>query len=461
MRHNQKLLKPLYIALLTAMGSAHAGGLGVTVQSANGGGNAATGHALAEDASAMFYNPALMMSMDGSQLNAGFSVLSTEANLTNTGSTLPTAVGNFPVRGNNKSDPGGTSVTPSFFYRGAEIKNNVVYGVGVNVPFGNATEYDNDSFVRYEALESSLKTLNINPAIAWRVNEQFDIGAGMNVQLGEALLSRSVDSFLVCQRFIAAGAASAAGCNALGLSSPSNVATDSEISIEADGVGYGFNIGAAYRPSDRTTVSLGLRSSVDLDLEGEADFSYSDNLAAIGEANLAAVGLGDQDAETKLEMPASASLAIAHQLNEKLALHGDVTWTDWSSIPEIRITFPDSGLEDSVTDLQWENTVRVGAGLTYQLNERLKLRAGIAHDPTPTPGPENRTPRSPSSDNMWYSAGMSYTWNDKFSFDAGVSYIKSADDRVNYTTPGSADYLTRADVDSNVFLVTGALNYRF
>lgn len=462
MGDNRRFIKPLCAAILLATGSVQAGGFGVTTQSATGGGNASTGHAMAEDASAMWYNPALLHSMQGRQVNVGASLLNTDITLENAGSTIPTAAAGFPVIGENTAEPGGLSVTPGIFYRGGDLSDKLVYGLGISVPYGFSTEYEDDSFARYEATESSLKTLNINPAIAWKVNEQFDIGAGLNLQVGQAVLARSVDAFLVCQRFASLGAITPATCGALGLTSPSNAATDSSVSIEATAIGYGANIGAAYHPSDKTTLSLGLRSSVEFDFEGDADFTHGAGLSALGDAALTAGGLADQDAETKLKMPASASFAAAHQVSDKLTVHGDVTWTQWSSVPEIRITFPDSTAADSVTDLQWEDTVRVGVGATYQFNDRMKFRAGIAHDPTPTPSPQNRTPRAaPSSDNLWFSAGMSYKLNKQMDFDAGLSIIHPQDTIINYTAPGTSDYTTRATAEADVIGASVSLNYRF
>lgn len=462
MRIKQLPIKPLCAAiLLGGAGQVSAGGFGVTMQSGTSAGNAATGHAMAEDASAMLYNPALLYSMEAHQINAGAALLGVDVTVSNTGSTIPSAAAGTPVIGNNIAELDGVSATPSFFYRGGTAMKGLVYGVGVNVPFGNNTEYDDDSFVRYEATESSLKTLNINPAVAYRINDNFDIGAGLNIQLGQATLSKSIDSFLVCQQFVAAGRIPAATCGSLGLTGASNVATDGDVAIEATGVGFGANFGAVYRPSAATTLSLGLRSPVTLDLEGDADFSHSANLSALGDAGLAAAGLGDQDAESTLKMPASASFAVAHQLNDKLTIHGDVTWTEWSSVPEIRIEFPDTAAADSVTDLQWEDTVRYGVGATYQLSEQTRLRAGIAMDPTSTPSPKNRTPRSPSADNLWLSVGASHQINKHFTIDAGLSLVKPADSSINYTAPGSSDYTTRADVDSDVFGAAVSVNYQF
>ena len=449
------------ISLLVLPFQVIAGGFGVTVQSAIGGGNAATGHAMAEDASAMWYNPALLSSVEGQQLNTGLSLLNTKIDVVNTGSTIPSAAAGFPVIGDNTVDPGSLSVTPSLFYKRAIPSRAMAFGVGVNVPFGVSTEYENDSFTRYESTATHLKTINVNPAVSWRVNKKLDVGAGLNIQVGQATLDKAIDSFLVCKRFESLNLAPAGTCTALGLTSPSNVATDGKVSVEASGIGYGANIGAVYRPNTKTTFSVGLRSSINYRLKGDADFTHSSNLLNIGAANLAAAGLADQDAEADLKMPASASFAFARSLTNKLTVHGDITWTQWSSVPEIRIEFPDTIAADSITDTQWKDTTRVGAGLTYKMNDKTTLRTGIALDPSSTPGPRNRTPRAPSSDNLWFSGGVSHQISKKLIVDASLSIVHPEKVAINYTAPGSSDYLTRADTDSEVLVGSVSVNYRF
>ncbi|HRJ53409.1 MAG TPA: OmpP1/FadL family transporter [Candidatus Thiothrix moscowensis] len=426
---------PFYLACLVGLsGTAQAGGLGVTVQSASGGGTAATGHALADDASAMYYNPALLSSLEGTQINTGVGLLSTDTKLTNRGSTLPTGLGGTVVQGNNTAKPGGLSVTPSFYYK-RDLSEKMAFGVGVNTPFGVSTEYDPDSFVRYEALESSLKTVNINPAVSWKLNDKLAVGAGVNVQIAHAELGK-----------------------ALGLGA--NQTVDSKSLVKGESVGFGANVGVAYHPTDRTTLSASYRSSVKHELDGDVKFT----LSPAAQANpLAAAAFVNQKATTDLKMPASVSLAAAHQVNDKLAVHGDATWTQWSSVPEIRIKFPDRTLPDSVTDLQWEDTVRLGGGITYKMNDTTKLRAGIAFDPTPTPSDKNRTPRAPSADNWWYSAGVAKKLRKNLELDASVSLVKPEDVTINYTTPGTSlsNYTTRADVNSDAISGAISLNYRF
>lgn len=466
------------ISLVCASTAVNAGGFGITVQSASGGGNAATGHAMAEDASAMYYNPALLSSVEGTQMNGGVSLLSADLQVTNTGSTAPLAAAGFPIVGVNEGEPGGLAATPSLFYK-RDVGVNKSFGLGVNIPFGVSTEYDKDSFARYEATESALSTVNINPALSWKINDKLALGAGLNFQYGHAVLAKSIDAALACRQVVAGGAmqqgadaatASAtatATCNGAGLTAFTNSATDSDVSVEASGFAFGANIGAAYNPTSSTRISVGYRSAVKYDLEGEADFTHkASGLALLGDATLTAAGLADQDATADLELPASASLAFATKVTNKLTLHGDVTWTQWSSVPEIRIVFPDTAASDSVTSLEWEDTVRVGAGMTYQMSPKTKLRAGIALDPTPTPGPDHRTPRAPRSDSLWFSVGASHQFNKKLGMDLSLAYVHPEDTTVNYTSPGatSADatgYFTRADVEASAISAALSLNYRF
>jgi long-chain fatty acid transport protein len=449
--------------------TAYSGGFTVTVQSASSGGTASTNHAMAEDASAMFYNPALLSSMEGTQVNGGISLTSPDMTVTNTDSRLPTLAGGSAISGVGVAEPTSLAATPSLYYK-RDISPKMAFGLGINIPHGVSSEYEKTSFARYEATESNLTAVNFNPALSWKINDKLDLGAGINLQYGTATLSRSIDSFLLCAGILGATAPCAS------LTGPGVQTSDGISKMEATGVAFGMNLGAAYRPNSRTTISVGLRSATKHELEGEAKFEHNPTLVSAlgavtgnGAATLVAAGYSNRDATADLDLPATASLAFARKMNTKLTLHGDATWTDWSSVPEIRIVFPtkagSANLGNSVTDLKWEDTVRIGAGMTYQLSEKTKLRAGIAYDPTPTPGSDNRTPRAPSSDNLWLSVGMGHTFSKKLSVDASLAYIHPEDASITYESPmtsaTSLNYITRADVDSSAISAALSVNYRF
>ena len=439
--------------------TAYSGGFTVTVQSASSGGTASTNHAMAEDASAMFYNPALLSSVEGTQVNGGISLTSPDMTVTNAGSENPTGVPLFTniirssANGENVAEPANLGATPSLYYK-RDISPKMAFGLGLNVPHGVSTEYEKDSFARYEATESGLSALNVNPALSWKVNDMLDLGAGLNIQYATAILAKSLDSYAVCARQLPT-----ATCTALGINGFNDPTSDSSSSVEADSVALGFNLGGVYRPNASTTISLGYRSAVKHELEGDVDFTLDSKLPAAFAAALA-----DQKATADLELPATASLAFAKKVNSKLTIHGDATWTDWSSVPEIRIVFPDDtagNIGDSVTDLQWEDTIRVGGGVTYQLSDKTRLRGGIAFDPTPTPSSEKRTPRAPSSDTFWFSVGAGHDFSKKLSLDASLAYIHPEEMKINYRAVGDSGYLTKANAEVSAISATISLNYRF
>ena len=93
-------------------------------------------------------------------------------------------------------------------YGSMAINDKIHVGIGVNVPFGLKTEYDDGWLGRYQALKSEVKTINVNPAMSWKVTDQFWLGAGANYQHFEATLTNNVNySAALAQGYRSAAAA--------------------------------------------------------------------------------------------------------------------------------------------------------------------------------------------------------------------------------------------------------------
>ena len=137
----------LAISIASVSTVTQAGSFGLIEQSASGQGSAYAGaSALGEDASTIYFNPAGMTRLSGQQIVVAGHVISPNADFTNNGST--DAFGQ-PLPGPNSST-GDPAFIPNFYYS-AEL-DNVVVGVGVNVPYGLSTEYDDGWVGRYHAL---------------------------------------------------------------------------------------------------------------------------------------------------------------------------------------------------------------------------------------------------------------------------------------------------------------------
>jgi long-chain fatty acid transport protein len=215
---------------------------------------------------------------------------------------------------------------PSFFSSWS-LSDQVKAGIGVNVPFGLSTNYNRDWVGRYYAVESKITTYNINPTIAAKLNNQLSVGAGLNLQYADVTLSNAIDVGLVGARN--------------GLPTQPQQA-DGFVQVSGSDWSVGYNLGMMYEPSENTRIGLSYRSPITQNLQGNADFTIPDGAQAITARGL----FQDTGASAALNLPDSLSLGVYHQLNPRVAVMGDVTWTGWSRFKEVRVKFDNPAQPD-------------------------------------------------------------------------------------------------------------------
>lgn len=378
---------------LAASSSVQAAGFALVEQNASGMGNAYAGSAaVAEDASTIFFNPAGMTYIEGTQVVGAFHLVNVNADFNDKGSS---SGGAFAPLGDEGPNAGGFAFLPNFFFM-TTLTPSIKVGVGVSAPFGLKTEYDDDQWVgRFHADKSELKTVNINPSIAYQVNDQLSLGAGVSFMRAEATLSRAVNF------------------------GPGGVGN---VEIKGDDWGFGFNLGAIYRLTPATRIGVAYRSEVKQKLEGDAKFTRP---ALVPNAGPAA----DGDVTAKVDLPASFTMSAFSQLNDKWDLMGGVTWTEWSNFEELRVV-RDNGATLTVTPENWHNTMRYSVGVNYHYSNMVKLRAGLAYDEEAIKS-EFRTARIPGNDRKWLSLGASYQMTPVSTFDIGYSHLFISDAKVD------------------------------
>jgi long-chain fatty acid transport protein len=416
-------------ALVGVAAGAHGSGFQLIEQNASGLGNAYSGQAAAaEDASTIYFNPAGMTKLPGrSVVFAGHLIIpSSRFNNTGTTAAVSTVGGAGPYALNGAGgDAGDLAVIPNA-YLSWQLSPRLFAGVGVSVPFGLATEYDANWMGRFHAIRSSIETININPSIAYKVNDAFSIGAGFNWQRVEAELTKAVNYSFV---------ASAAGI--------AGVANNTEGSnkITGNDDAWGFNLGVMFHPRPSTNFGFSYRSAMNYKLSGTAlYFGRPATLNAVlaGAAGAAAaaaaqVQIGDSPVTADLKLPATFSMAIKHQVNSKWDLLADATWTEWSSIKTLDVIRDTGALLES-TPFEWKNTWRVGVGVNYRYNQAWTLRAGVAYDQTPT-SDTYRTPRLPDQDRTWIAGGAQYKLSKAGTIDAGYAHLFVKDPNIALTGP--------------------------
>lgn len=380
----------------------------------------AGGAASAEDASVMFWNPAGMSRLTGSQAVVGLNAIYGSARFSNQGTTSPAGPA-FPITGGEGGNPVGLNWVPNLYYA-TDLSRDVKAGIAINSPFGLRTEYPADWMGRYHAIDSVLKSVNINPAVSWKLREGVSLGGGINFQYLDAELSNAIDYGAACF-----GVFGPAACAGAGITPQ---ARDGIATVTGDSWGVGWNVGALFDVSRSTRLGIAYRSSVKHELEGRAAFQ---NPALPGAFAALTAQAQDTGARSTIRMPEKLSLSAHGEIDGKWSVLGDVTWTRWSRFKELRVRF-DNGSPDAVTPANWRDTVRVSLGAGYRLDDRFMLRGGIAYENSPIRD-EFRTPRIPDSAHRLVAFGLNYKVTKASSIDLGYMHAFVKDAPVSTSTP--------------------------
>ena len=457
-RRNLRLaiLAGLAGSALLGMQSASTAGFALMEQNSSGLGNAYAGSAaVAEDASTLFFNSAGLTQLKRASLVMNGAIIDVKSRFNNTASQ-PAFGQNLGSDGGNA---GGRSIVPAA-YVAVPITDRVVGGVGINAPFGLKTDYEakppagrglintlgqnTDSWWmgRFQGDLSDVKTLNINTALAFKMNDVVSLGIGANYQSLDATLSKTVNYTAaiaqVLQAQLAAGAITLAQFNAL---VSANAYLEGKSVVKGKDSAWGYDIGLLLNFNDRTRVGLSYRSAMKYGVAGDATFAPPTSTNATGQSIItqaSASTLANGPVTLAVEMPASARLALAQKIGEKVELLLETSWTQWSAIPELRIKRI-NGVTLSNTPENWEDTMRYAIGANFQVSDAVKLRLGAAIDEAPVPN-STRTPRLPDADRTWLSAGAKVKVNDRIAMDVGYSYVKAKDAPLNQNDGSTSTY---------------------
>ncbi|MEH8167663.1 outer membrane protein transport protein [Aeromonas veronii] len=368
------IIKPSAIALLVIAGQTHAAGFQLAEQSATGLGRAFAGEAaIADNASVLSRNAAAMTRFDKMALSGGAIYVSPDVNIEGkTAGLLTHADATAHDIAAAAWVPNAYLIIPLSEQWRLGFSATSYYGLGVKMP-------DNYSAGHFGNV-SDIKTMDLGTSLAYRINDMWSIGAGISAIQGEGEVG---GVFNVGQHKIVKH-------------------------LEGDGWALGWNAGMLLTPSQNTRVGLSYRHDTTLTLEGNAQ---------------GANGLTPYEDTGRLDLPlpATAELALFHQLTDKLALHGSLNWTNWSKFVQLEAELDHQG-SMHIKDEHWEDSWRYAIGMTYQVTPKWQLRSGVAYDASPVPA-DRRTISIPDADRLWYSLGMGYQFTPNLTLDLGLTLI--------------------------------------
>jgi long-chain fatty acid transport protein len=420
-------------------------------QGVSGLGNAYAGAAaVAEDASTVWWNPAGMSRLPrGKHLLVGLHFIDPNTRFKNNGST-PAAASNPSLVGDG-GDAGMTASVPNLFWA-MDLGPAWSFGLGINVPFGLMTQYDDPNWIgRFQGIMSEVKSVNVNPAVSFRLGAAASVGLGVSYQRADIDLLSAVNYSGI-----------AAGVSPALLTAIGGPGREGRNSSSVDGDAWGWNVGALLEIFRGTRIGVHYRSSLDYHAEGSTSFTSVP--AAFAGVPALAAATSNGNVKLDFETPASASVSTMQKLGERFELLADATWTQWSkikSLPLVRTSGAASGQVLDTLTFNFEDTWRVSVGANYRPGGALTLRAGVAWDESPVPNERDRTVRLPDNDRIWLSVGATLRLGAASRLDAGYTFIQVKDADINNDQSARARGIVRGTYEGTVNILSFSYQHSF
>ena len=431
------------IAGVLAVGHVHAAAFQLKENSAKGLGRAFAGSgSAAGDASIMAVNPAGMRQLEGMQVQGDLSAISFSAKYKGTGRN---GAGQ-PQTGGNGGDAGMIAPVPAAYFH-MPIGEQAHFGVSLTAPFGFKTDYDNGWVGRYSGLKTDMKAIDLGFAASYDVNPYVSFGASVFVEHLTIELSQAIDF-----------GASLAAQRVPGFR-PGNA--DGKLTVEGDNNAVGWTVGGLFSPDENTHIGISYRSKVEHKITGgDATFVVPPDAAKVLQG--AAPGqFVSTSGKATLTLPASATLSVTHNINDRWTVMGDVTRTAWSTaFDTVTIDFA-SNQPNSDLNFGYRDTTFVSLGTDYKLSDTVTLRGGVALDQTPTTD-AHRDVRVPDTSRKWLSLGVGWTPSANTEYNFGYTHLFTSEP--NLIVPANAGnqgnslngkYKVRGDV------LAASFNYKF
>jgi long-chain fatty acid transport protein len=340
----------------------------------------------ANDAGTVFTNPAGMTRFKKSTYMAGVTPLYIDASFNSDQNTTATG----PDKGVYEFLSGGS------FAAIVPVGDRLTLGISFQNYFGLALEWDDQWVGRYEATEVALLAPQLQPTVAYKVNNWLSIGAGAGLTLGILADEGKVKNL------------------------DPNLG-DGKFKYEDIDFAVQGNFGVMIEPSNRTRI--GLRYLTETELDFEDDIYVTGVGPAIADA-LKSVGKLDLG----MKMPQSLMAGIFHQVNDEWAILGSVGWDDWSRFGRVRVNLEGIGVNRTV-DEDFDDTWHFGVGAEYRYTPKLTLTGGFSYD-TSMADSATRPILLPLGAMYRYGLGFKYKKSDDLLLGGGLSFLWEGDLKV-------------------------------
>ena len=417
---------------LVASTSAFAGAFAVREQSSYYQGMSFAGSAAGDDLSSMFWNSAAAAAVPGINVAAHSALVVPHREIEGTDGAFVAAL---------DPDDSGDIGDPTFIpatYANYQVNERLFLGVGLNSGYGFTTKPDNTDWAGSPlAITSKIFTVNINPNLAYKLTDTVTVGVGAQVQYTDVRVR------------------SGGTPDDLGPLDPIEGLPGRE--TEGDDWGVGATAGITWKPTSRTSVGIGYRSPIDVELDGTCAGTGLTN------ASLGGCAPGGESVTADLTLPELVTASFSQQVGERFRLLGTVEWTNWSRLGTPQILDDGGDPVDELT-LEYEDGWYFSGGVEYAWSPDTILRGGLGYEISPIKD-DTRNVLLPDDERIWLSAGFSTKLSESTKLDFGYSHLFVEDSPIcqpqpdcDPTNPGT---LFVGEATGDIDIVTLGLTHNF
>jgi long-chain fatty acid transport protein len=311
--------------------------------------------ATADDAAAVYYNPAGITQLEGQHfLLSSYGII---YDVTYHG-----------ANGASADTPDKLQYTAQIFYT-LSLKNAPVsFGLGIYEPYGLSSEWSDGGPFRTIATKSALMYVTFNPVVAVKINDSLSVGAGLRVEPAHLDLRRGI------------------------------LVPGDEFKFTGDGTAVGFNAGILFQPHRMHSFGLRYFSETSIDFDGDVRIRTRTPFFFPS---------SKESGNVKLNFPQHIVFGWSFRPTPDWNFEFDLDWTDWDRVG-VATLHKKSG--DLVVPFNWQSGFTYEFGVTRRFSDRLSLSAGYLYAEQSVPD-ATFNPAVPDMPLHVFSIGPVYEWD--------------------------------------------------
>jgi long-chain fatty acid transport protein len=388
----------LAAALLTGP-FAHASGTRVGYKDAFASARGDAFVATADDPSAVYYNPAGLTQLDGTQVSANVYEVELSSD--------------YSGAGGSASLNDEYHAVPSFYTTWKMAGAPVAYGFGVYLPFGLSTDWPDNSPLRTIALRNVQKIITYNFSGAWQISPDFSVGAGIAYNHGMTDLRRAIGVF----------------------------GPDDLFRFSGTGDALNFDVGFLWKVNAQNSLGATYTSQTSIKFKGTA------NTLPI---------IPSEPANATFDFPETLRVGWSFRPVPEWNFEADVDWTNWDSVGTVVIN---KASGPTALPFNWKSGSFYELGATRYLAGGWHASLGLNYTENSTPD-ATFNPAIPDGNKMFYCGGIGYK-SERFSADLALQYGDGGSRHVSGSPPSLIGATADGTYQTSVKAVSLSLGLRF